>query len=93
MSETSSECFVTWSGGTVELEVGWYQEWIFENVYGWTYAGPISGWQLPWGAHVELAVLPYEPAAKERAGIEAHFRDAQTPDGTPRKYYPWEPAP
>jgi len=55
---------------------GWHREWIFENVYGWTWYGPFR-----WHGQVDLVVLNHEPGADERRRIEADFSSAPPPHG------------
>ena len=76
-----SGCFLSNGKRTVELEIGWYKEWLFENVYGWHFIGPVQEWPMG-GPYVNLVVLNYHPSLQERTEIHERFKDALAPDGT-----------
>lgn len=75
----------------IDLPVGWYKEWMSENVYGWCWRGPIVGiayapFAVAEGSllpiYLHLCTLDHEPSRDERLAIQEFFKDAIAPDGT-----------
>lgn len=82
-----SGCWVSDGQRSIELEIGWYKNWVDENSYCWQFIGPVSMWP-PGGPYRNLVVLGHMPNMDEVRKIEARFADAKAPDGTAGKICP-----
>lgn len=85
MSTICSDATRTWylspTGKRHYVEPGWEKGWIFENVYGWHWIGPIDKCPLNYNTIVNLVVLGYEPTLEERKSIQHRFKNAPPPKG------------
>lgn len=88
-SDSKRTWYLSPTGKRHYVEPGWEKGWIFENVYGWTWIGPLAMCPMK-DKYITLLCLPYEPDVEERRTVHERFKDVRPPVGNELTPDPFE---